>query len=155
QDLIFFTIPASLAPGIYEMRVVVPNNSNVTGPGIFDIMYSGYQYIEVLPGNNARYRINGERIYARDETGSTNWGSDEVGLKFISIPVYADLSLGSAITRRYRYDDFDTGEIRNIPDVLFSHNKAISGLIMSVIGHEVDGENAYANEINNWTDAFV
>lgn len=155
KDTIHFTIPRSLAPGIYEMRVIVPNNSNVTGPGIFDIMYSNIQFIEVLPATATRYRIAGERIYARDETGSTNIGSDEVGLKFISIPIYTDFSLGDPVSKKYRFDDFDTGEVRNINDVIFSHTKSIAGVIISTIGHEIDGNGAYNNEINDWTDVFV
>jgi hypothetical protein len=153
-DKIFFTVPQGTDPGIYEFTVAVPNSSGFSGTGFGDVLYSFIQYIEVIPSSTARFQISSERLWARRETAPQSWGSDEVGIRINAIPIFADLSLGGMQQHSFRFDDVDSEETRAMESVLFSHSQQISGVIMSIIGFEIDGESAYANQITEWTDIF-
>ena len=39
--------------------------------------------------------------------------------------------------------------------LLFSHTQPIVGVILSIVGFEIDGEEAYQEQITEWTDIFV
>jgi hypothetical protein len=153
HDKIFFTIPQTTLSGIYEFMVAVPNTSGFTAYG--DTLFSDKQYLEVIPPSTARFQIASEQLWARDETGLTNFGSDEVGIKINSIPIFTDLiSMGEMQQNSFRFDDVDSQETRPMESVLFSQSQPISGVILSVIGFEIDGEDAYQNQITEWTDVF-
>jgi len=154
QDKIFFTIPADTAPGIYEFLVAVPNTSGFSGPGFGDVLTSFSQYIEVVPPDTARFQIASQSLWARKETSPAWWGSDEVGIKINAVPVFGDLSLGDMQENTFRFGDVDSEETRQMEGVLFSHTQPIAGVILGVIGYEIDGEDAYENQITEWTDIF-
>lgn len=156
QDKIFFTVPENTPSGIYEIKIAIPNNSGLSGPGIFDTMYSIPQYIEVVPPNTSRFNIASERLYCRDETGRFDWtGSDKVGLQFTAIPILSDLSIGNFQQKKFRFDDVDSQEQRTMEGVLFSNTKPIAGVILSITGHEIDGKAAYRESMEEWTDIFI
>ena len=156
KDKIFFSIPINTTPGIYEFKVAVPNSSGFSGRGFGDILFSNIQYIEIIAPSTARFQIASERLWARDETGSYDFtGSDEVGIKINAIPFFADLRMGTMQQQSFRFGDVDSGETRPMESVLFSHSKPIAGVILSVIGYEIDSEDAYQKEITKWTDIFV
>jgi len=156
KDKIFFVVPPNLAPGIYQIQVAVPNSSGISGYGIDeDMLFSNAQFIEVIPPVTARFQVASERLSAKDETGNLDFTlSDEIGIKVNSVPFFSDLSLGALQQHSFRFDNVDTGETRVMESVLFSHNKPIGGLIMSVMGYEIDSEDAYRNEVSEWTDIF-
>jgi hypothetical protein len=54
-----------------------------------------------------------------------------------------------------RFDDVDSGETRAMDHLLFSHQQPIAGAALSIMGFEVDGEDAFENQITSFTDAFV
>jgi hypothetical protein len=153
KDKIFFTIPADTPPGIYEFNVVVPNNSTI--PSLGPELISNVQFIEVVPPSTARFQIATENLRARRETSPQSWGSDEVGIKTIAIPFFEDLTLGEPQVNSFRFGDVDSSENRAMEKAIFSHNQAIAAVVLSVMGHEIDGEEAYKNQIEDWKDVFV
>jgi hypothetical protein len=153
SDKIFFSFPADTAPGIYEFKVAVKNSSEHTEFG--ETLFSNEQYIEVVPLSDSRFQIASERLQAKDETGLTNIGSDEVGIKINAIPFFKNLTMGALQQHSFRFGDVDTEETRPMESVLFSHTRPIAGVILSVIGFEVDSESEYRDQINEWTDIFV
>lgn len=155
HDKIFFTIPENTLPGIYQFYVAVPNTSTFNGAGFGDILLSNSQYIEVVPPSTARYQIASEELWCRKETGPQYLGSDEVGIKIITIPFFEDLKLGDLQETKVRFGNVDSEDKRAMEKVLFTQTQPIAGLIMSVIGFEIDGENAYKNQITDWTDVFI
>jgi hypothetical protein len=157
HDKIFFQIPEDTAPGIYEFYVAVPNTSTFHGSGFGDILLSNSQYVEIIPPSTARYQIASEQLWARKETAPQSFGSDEVGIKIIAIPIFADppFQLGTVQENSFRFGDVDSEDTRVMESVLFSHTQPIAGVVLSIIGYEIDGEEAYANLIKDWTDVFV
>jgi hypothetical protein len=155
HDKIFFTVPADILPGIYSFSVAVPNTSTFHGAGFGDVLFSNSQYIEIIPPSTARYQVSSEELWCRKETAPQSWGSDEVGIKIITIPFFEDLKLGDLQETKVRFGDVDNSETRAMQNVLFTQTQPIAGLIMSVIGFEIDGEDAYKNQITDWTDVFV
>jgi hypothetical protein len=153
KDKIFFTVPADTPPGIYEFNVVVPNNSSI--PSLGQELVSNVQFIEVVPPSTARFQIASENLRARRETAPQSWGSDEVGIKTIAIPFFEDLTLGEPQEHSFRFGDVDSQENRTMERVLFSHNQPIAGVVLTVTGYEIDGEEAYKKQITEWTDVFV
>ena len=156
SDKIFFSVPVDMAPGIYEFMVAIPNNSEFQGRGFGDILFSASQYLEIIPPSSARFQITSEELFAKDETGNFNFtGSDEVGIKINAIPFYPNLTMGTVQQKSFRFSDLDTGEKRGMEAVLFSHNRSIAGVILSIIGHEIDNTTAYNEQISEWTDIFI
>lgn len=154
HDKIFFAIPQTLAPGIYEFTVMVPNSSGM--PGFGEVISSNVQYLEVVPPSTARFQVATERLWARKETAPQSWGSDEVGIKINCISIFDDMSMDSQTQElEKKFGDVDSGETRVWEDVVFSHSRPLAGMIMSVIGFEIDGDEAYEQQITEWTDIFV
>jgi hypothetical protein len=153
HDKIFFTIPADTPPGIYEISVVVPNTSSF--PGLGQELVSGIQFIEVVPPLTARFQIATERLWARKETAPQSWGSDEVGIRIITVPILEDLTLLPEQVNSFRFDDVDSQETRTMDRVIFSQSQSVSGVVVSILGHEIDSEDAYTNMVTEWTDVFV
>ena len=87
------------------------------------------------------------------------FGSDEVGIKILAVPLFPDLTSGEAQAPNggdpIRFDDVDSGETRGMDHLLFSHQQPIAGAALSIMGFEVDGEDAFKNQINSFTDAFI
>ena len=53
------------------------------------------------------------------------------------------------------FGDMDSGDVRNMAAVLFSHQEPIDGVVMTIMGFEIDSETAYEEQINSFTDAFL
>jgi hypothetical protein len=124
-----------------------------------DYLISERIFIEVVLPPTARFQISSEQLNCRRETAPMSWGSDEVGIKIFSIPIFTDLTIGEPQEpndgKPIRRGDVDTGEHRPMDYLLFSHQQPIIGLAIGIRGYEVDGEDAFEKEIEDWQDAFV
>jgi hypothetical protein len=78
-----------------------------------------------------------------------------VGIKINSIPIFTDLSMGEMQQNSFRFDDVDSGETRAMESVLFSQSQPILGVILAVTGYEIDGEDAYQNQLQNGQIYFM
>jgi hypothetical protein len=157
HDRLTFRVPDDLPPGIYSVQIVMPN---VTGiPGLGDPILSNTEFIQVLPPSNARFQIASERLIAHRETAPARFGSDEVRVRVSAFPISATLTeliLGDE--QRFdspKFGDVDSGDERDLTAVLFSHQQPISGVVMTILGHEIDSDKAYEQQIDSFGEAFV
>ena len=115
--------------------------------------------LRFITASTARFQIASETLHCVDETSPAFFGSDEVGLKILAVPLFPDLTSGEAQTPNggdpIRFGDVDSGETRALDHVLFSHQQPIAGAALSILGFEVDGEDAFKNQIDSFTDAFI
>jgi hypothetical protein len=129
----------------------------VTGFAAFgDTIVSNPQYIRLAPPPSARFNISAETIYARMETSPASFGSDEIALNVLAVPILslADMSKGSETNPEFRFDDMDTGEWRQVGP-LFNQEDVMEGLVMTILGFEVDNERAYREMITDFWSLFV
>lgn len=152
HDRLSFVVPADLAPGLYELQVVMPNITGI--PQFGDQLASNVEVIEVTPPASARFAIAAEELQCDEETSPAWAGSDEVGLRFLAVPLLADLSTGAAQTTSRRFGDVDSDDTRRIDRVVFQSQAQVLGVAMTVLGHEVDGEDAYQNMVTSVSDIF-
>ena len=153
RDRISVTLPPDLPPAIYDMQVIVPNITGI--PALGQRLESTLAPIEVTPPPTARFQITSEKLICHEESGSTSFGSDEVGLRFVAVPLLADLSIGTPQVTSKRFGNVDSDDRRDIGLVVFDQRQPILAVAMSLLGHEVDGEDAYNNEVTKSTDVFV
>lgn len=157
HDRLSFQLPADLAPGVYGFQVAVPNLS--THPGHGPVLLSNVEYIGVATPSSARFEIRSESLYARAETSPASFGSDEVGIRILALPLFPDLSSGEAQLLNggepIRFGDVDSGETRAMDHLLFSHQAPILGAALSIRGFEIDGEEAFERQIEDTLDAFI
>lgn len=157
HDRLSFQVPDDLPPGLYEFIVLVPNAGGVPGWG--DVLNSDGERITVVPPSTARFQIASETLHCRAETSPASFGSDEVGLNILAVPLFPDLTGGDVQEPNggepIRFGDVDSSETRGMDHLLFSHQQPIAGAALSIMGFEVDGEDAFKNQINSFTDAFV
>ncbi len=153
QDRLSFKLPDDLAPGPYEIAVVVPNTTGIARLGTE--LISGPQFITVVPPATARFQIATERLRARAETSPASFGSDEVGLRFIAIPLLPDGNPGASQLADARFGDVDSGESRTMERVLFTHAQPIAGVALSITGYEIDGEDEYEQQIEAFSEVFI
>jgi len=157
HDRLTFRVPPDLPPGLYELQVLVPNVAGIPGWG--DTLFSDGQRITVVLPSTARFQIASETLHCIDETSPAFFGSDEVGLKILAVALFPDLTSGEAQTPNagdpIRFDDVDSGETRALDHLLFSHQQPIAGAALSIMGFEVDGEDAFKNQIDSFTEAFI
>ena len=157
HDRLSFQLPADLAPGVYGFQVAVPNLS--THPGHGPVLLSNVEYIGVATPSSARFEIRSESLYARAETSPASFGSDEVGIRILALPLFPDLSTGEAQLPNggepIRFGDVDSGETRAMDHVLLSHQAPILGAALSIRGFEIDGEEAFERQIEDTLDAFI
>jgi hypothetical protein len=157
HDRLSFQVPADLAPGVYGFQVAVPNLS--THPGHGPVLLSNVEYIGVATPSTARFQIRSESLYARAETSPASFGSDEVGIRILALPLLPDLSSGEAQLPNggepIRFGDVDSGETRAMDHLLFSHQVPILGVALSIRGFEIDGEEAFERQIEDTLDAFI
>lgn len=153
KDHLSFTLPADLPPGHYDMQVVVPNITGIAALG--ERVLSNSEVIEVVPPPTARFQISLEKLFCRKETSPAFVGSDEVGLRLLAVPLLADLSIGAPQVSSRRFGDVDSGDTRNLGQLLFDQRQPIIAVALAVIGHEVDGEAAYAKQVTAVTDLFI
>ena len=155
HDRLTFRVPEDLPPGLYDFMVIVPNEVPDWGD---EVNSDGHRIAIVLP-STARFQIASETLHCISETGSTSLGSDEVGIKILAVPLFPDLT-GSEPQipnggNPIRFGDVDSGETRNMDHLLFSHEQPIVGAALSIMGFEIDGEEAFEKQIDNFTDAFI
>lgn len=157
NDRLSFRVPDDLPPGLYEFVVMVPNTGPVPGWG--DTLFSNGERITIIPSSTARYQIASESLHCINESGSTSIGSDEVGMKFLAVPLFLDLTGGDVQTPNagnpIRFGDVDSGETRGMDHLLFTHQQPLAGAALSIMGYEVDGEDAFEKQIDSFTDAFI
>jgi hypothetical protein len=155
HDRLTFRVPDDLPPGLYSFQVAVPNQV----PGWGDILTSDAEFIAVVPSSAARFQIASETLHCINETGSTSIGSDDVGIKILAVPLFPDLTSGEAQAPNggapIRFSNVNSGDPRGMDHLLFSHQQPIAGAALSIMGFEVDGEDAFENQINSFTDAFI
>jgi hypothetical protein len=155
HDRLTFRVPDDLPPGLYEFVVLVPN----VIPGWGDIISSDGERITVVLPSTARFQIKSEELHCRAETSPAFFGSDEVGIKILAVPLFPDLTGGDVQEPNggepIRFDDVDSGETRGMDHLLFSHQQTIAGVALSIRGFEVDGEDAFKRQIESFTEAFV
>jgi hypothetical protein len=157
HDRITFVVPADLPPAIYSVQIAVPNVSGF--PAFGDTIVSGPQFIRVVPPPTSRFRIASETLTAQQETSPAFFGSDEVRVRVRAYPIVAsltDLTLGDEQAfDSPEFEDVDSGDVRQMQAVLFDQKDAIDGLVMTIMGFEIDSEKAYREQINSFTDAFL
>lgn len=156
HDRLTFVIPNDLAANLYTMEVVVPNTTG--NPAFGTELVSDAEYLNVLPSPTARYQIMIKKVQAHEETWPTWWGSDEVGLRTIASAM--DLSGNLVPPRTTKFPeldgvDFDSGTYRNVDRVVFESENPFLGLVIAVMGHEVDSEWAYNRQVDEWSDYFI
>lgn len=157
HDRLTFRVPDDLPPGPYGFQVMVPNVGAVPGWG--DVLNSNGEFIAVVPSSAARFQIASETLHCINETGSTSIGSDDVGIKILAVPLFPDLTSGEAQAPNggapIRFSNVDSDATRGMDHLLFSHQQPIAGAALSIMGYEVDGEDAFENQIDSFTDAFI
>ena len=153
HDRIGVTLPADLPPGLYEMQVVVPNITGI--PALGTRLTSNSEIVEVTPPVTARFQITATDLHCRGETSPASFGSDEVGLRFLAMPLNADLATGPLTEVGRRFGDVDSGDDRNIDRLLFDQTAPMVAVALLVMGHEVDGEDAYQDMVTSVSDIFV
>lgn len=157
HDRLTFRVPDDVPPGLYDFQVMVPNVAQVPGWG--PVLFSNGERIAVVPSSTARFQITSERLHCREETSPASLGSDEVGIRILGVPLFPDLTSGEVqqpnVGKPIRFSDVDSGESRGMNHLLFSHQQPIVGGIVSIMGFEVDGEEAFEKQIDGFSDAFV
>ena len=153
HDRLTFQVPGDLPVGFYEVRVAVPNNTGV--PNTDPVFVSPEVFIRVVPPDTAVFQIASEKLHAKNETSPAWFGSDEVGLRFLAIPVFSNLTLGALDQPiDFRFGDVDSGDNRDINRVLIQES-GLAGVSIAVIGYEIDSERAFEEQIDSFTDAFI
>ncbi len=94
-------------------------------------------------------------LNAREETSPASFGSDEVSIRILAIPLLADLTSGTVQEANFRFGDVDSGEQRDMTRVLFSHQEHIAGVALSIVGFEIDSEDAFKRQIDSFSAAFI
>jgi hypothetical protein len=157
HDRLSFQVPKDLLPGIYQVRVAVPNATGF--PQFGEVLLSNIEFINVLPPPTARFQIVAERISAREETSPATFGSDEVGLQTLAFPLFATGELGTDENARtemkFEGGDFDSGDSRIINRLLFQHSQPILGMGMVVFGDEIDSQDAYDKQLKDRLKIFT
>jgi hypothetical protein len=156
HDRLSFRVPEDLSSGPYQMQVVVPN---VTGSAALGVaLTSNTEIINVIPPATARFQIVTAKLRARAETAPTSFGSDEVGLHTIAVPLFANGTFGAGQEQKFediQDVEFDSGTSRDITRVIFKHDQPIVGLALAVLGYEIDSQRAYDQQIRSSTDYFI
>jgi hypothetical protein len=157
HDQISFRVPDDLPSGVYGVTVVVPNVSGF--PNLGDPLTSNQEFIAVVPPAGARFAIASEELVAREETSPAYFGSDEVRVRVRAYPVTLSAT-GLTLGDEQAFDspefgDLDSGDRRDMSAVLFSNQNPIDGVVLTIMGHEIDSEKAYREQIDNFTDAFL
>jgi len=152
HDSIAFRVPTDIASDIYGLTVIVPNDTSIGLPG-GEYESQGFQYIRVVPPATAKFQISATKLKCEHETSPACAGSDEVGIKFIVIPVSFSAGPGEKIPlEESKFSDLDSGEEREMNRALFSGcSDAVS---MALIGFEIDNEEAYKEQVEGFGEAF-
>ena len=157
HDRLTFVVPNDLPPLVFSVQIVMPNASGI--PELGDPIVSNSQFIRVCAPATARFRISSETLTAKAETSPASFGSDEVRVRVRSYPIIANLNeLKIGDEQPFdspEFGDVDSGDVRQMQATLFNQVAAMDGMVMTVMGHEIDSEKAYREQINTFTDAFL
>lgn len=177
HDRLTFTVPDDLPSVIYQIRVVVPNITGISGFG--SELNSDSEFINVIPPATARFQIVAETIKAKNETSPEWFGSDEVGLHTLAAAFAFDLvdlkfqlvdlpdlnpplddpnkqTKGQEQKFKDIQDvDFDSGTFKDITRTVFEHDQQILGMLLVVYGDEIDSQDAYDKQITSSMDIFL
>jgi hypothetical protein len=130
-------------------------------PELRNPIVSNSQFIRVCAPPTARFRIFSETLTAREETSPASFGSDEVRVRVRvrSYPIIANLEELSVGNEQAfdspEFEDVDSGDVRQMQALLFNQLGPMDGMVMTIMGHEIDSERAYREQINSFTDAFL
>ena len=156
HDRLTFRVPADLPVGVYRIQVTLPNTTGF--PQFGEFVFSGAQYIQVVPPSSARFEISSEKLRARRETSPASFGSDEVRVRVRSYPItasFTELILGAEQAfDSVKFGNMDSGDTRDMVGVWFRNQQPIAAMAMTVFGFEIDSESAYQQQIDSFTDAF-
>ncbi len=157
HDRLTFRVPDDLVPALYQIQVVVPNITGISSLG--NELISNIEYINVITPATARFQIVTESLFAREETSPAFFGSDEVGLRTMAFPIDLNLDIVNPV-QIAKFEDiqdleFDTGTFQNIEREVFKHDQPISGMVMTVLGYEIDSRDAFSQQITSSTDIFI
>lgn len=158
QDRLRFTVPPDLPPGLYEFNIKVPNITGIASLGSH--MRSNTEFLRVNVPAGARFRIVSETLHAEKETSPAGWGSDEIGLFFLTTGLRADGSfteLQSVTTER---GDVDSDETRSLDCVLLKPEQQDGPIPLSlittvVLGYEIDNYSTYVQQLTSYVDALL
>lgn len=157
HDRLTFQVPVDLNAAIYQIQVVVPNVTNISALG--SEIVSNAEFINVIPPPTARFQVVTERIIARKETSPAWFGSDEVGLHTLAFPIDTNGQPINPLQEQKFLDiqdvDFDSGTHRDITRIVFQHNQPILGMLLVVLGDEIDSQRFYDKEVTSQTDFFI
>ncbi|HEX5732779.1 MAG TPA: hypothetical protein VF131_08095 [Blastocatellia bacterium] len=166
NDIITFKIPEGFDRGVYSIQLVVPP---VPELGTSELT-SAPQFIEVLPDPRSVYQITAETLHPIEETACSLFGincpsaaSDEVGLRFIAQRIELDATPGAVTITDLRFGDVDSCrendaglcvEPIDLNRAVFNGSN-LGGVALCIVGYEIDGESAFREQINSFTDAFI
>lgn len=151
KDKLTFKVPENLPPGVYSIRVIMPNN---TGRGNAAQYVSTEQFINVLPSADTCFQMSTEKLEALEESGLDFTGSDEADIRTLATPIGPDLVPRDMQSVSRRFSDADSGEVyESFDEVVFTANN-ISAVAVSIIGFEVDNEEAFRRQITDFIDAY-
>ena len=157
HDRLSFVVPEDLPPLVFSVQVVMPNTTGI--PELGNPIVSNSQFIRVCAPPTARFRIFSETLTAREETSPASFGSDEVRVRVRSYPIIANLEELSVGNEQAfdspEFEDVDSGDVRQMQALLFNQLGPMDGMVMTIMGHEIDSERAYREQINSFTDAFL
>lgn len=155
HDQILFTIPEDLPDGIYSIRVQVNNTDiNIAPIGLHT---SDPEFLRILPSPTTTFQVLAERLHCFTNTSGP--GSDEVALTFLTSLLVqnpnspAKVDILPLTRQEFRFDEVDSGEDRPINFALVQANN-LAGAIISVVGFEVDDEDAFKQQITEFSEAF-
>lgn len=156
KDLLTFQVPSILPPQVYQIQVAVPNVSGISSLGPW--LTSNVEHINVQVPDSARFQILVDTIIARKETSPTWAGSDELGLMVKCVPLFLDGTLGAV--RSEPFEDiqdveFDSATRRDVATLVFEHAQPLHSVVLVVLGHEIDSDDAYRELITTVGDYFV
>jgi hypothetical protein len=154
HDRLTFRIPDELSVGIYEVRIVVPNNTGVEGTD--PVFTSDEIYIRVVPPETSVFQIASETLHAEKETWPAWFGSDEVALRILPIPIFSDGTLGGwdELIEFPRMNNVDSGNTRDISRVLIQESR-LAGVSIGIFGFEVDSEEAFQDQMDDFMKLFL
>ena len=157
HDKLRFTVPLDLPPGIYEFDVKVPNITGIASLGAF--LTSNVEFLRVGVPTTARFKIVSETLHAKDETSPAFFGSDEIGITFLTTGLFSDGSYAQLEGVTSDHGDMDSGDTVDLTCVLLkpedqNQPMPLVAITAVVIGYEIDNYDDYVNQVRSFTEAF-
>jgi hypothetical protein len=158
HDKLRFTVPLDLPPGMYEFNVKVPNITSIPSLGPF--LISSYEFLRVNVPSTARFKIVSEKLHCKDETSPAWFGSDEIGITFLTTGLFSDGSFAQLEGVTSLRGEMDSGRTVDMTCVLLTPEDQdqpmpLVAITTVVIGYEIDNYDQYAKQVQGFQDAFV